>query len=171
MSQLGYFKELADIKNKGGFANENDQAKFLAKIKEIEADDIETLLEQICQSIDVKRESPATQPPVSDIIKLEDLSRVDFNFGYIRKYERYAKEKLADGTTVKQRIDALKEAKRWLNDKNGAQRPKVTNLSKDQSKAIEDAFNNRSSKTIQLVTKGRSFISIAAFKRHVDSQF
>lgn len=171
MSQLGYFKELADIKKNGGFANENDKAKFLAEIKKIEVDDIETLLEQICRSIGVKPESTISKTPVSDNIKLEDLSGVDFNFNNIRKYERYAKEKLSDGTTVRQRIDALKEAEYWLNLKDGAKRPKTTNLSKDQSQAIQAAFTHRNEKTIQINTRGKSFKSIAAFKKYVDEIF
>lgn len=170
MSQLGYFEKLTEIKNKGGFAKDKDKAEFLENIQKIEANDIKNLLKQICQNIDIKREV-STLPTPNDIIEPEDLSSVDFNWDNIQKYERFAEQKLSDGKTVKQRIDALKEVKRWINDKHGAQRPRVTDLSNEQSSAIVLAFGQRNSLTIQLETKGYSFNSIAEFKKYVDSKF
>lgn len=168
-SQLGYFSKLEEIEKNGGFANDNDKSNFLSKIQDISSNDIRTILNQICQGIEV-RSTPPVVTPKEDVIRLDDLSKADFDFGKIQKYKRYGNQKLADGKTVKQRIDALKVAKRCLNSKNGALRPDVTFLSKDQGDAIASAFNQKNPETVQRATKGKTFNSIAAFKNFIDKE-
>ena len=100
-------------------------------------------------------------------IRLDDLSKVDFKFSDLPKYEPY-KNQTIDGIKVADRIYALRVVSNCINRKDGATRPSVTNLSEKQIQAIHQIFDCRNPETIKRVTKGKKFKSLTELKEYID---
>lgn len=100
-------------------------------------------------------------------VRLDNLSKVDFNFSDLPKYEPY-KNQTIDGIKVADRIYALRVVSKCINHKDGAMRPSEDNLSEIQKQAIRQIFNNRSLETIKRVTKGKTFNSLTELKNHIN---
>lgn len=149
-SQLAYFDKLTSIKKKNGFKSEIEKDTILNQIAKIDNNEIKSFLEDEFNNIEVNQSSTGSSYK-QETISLDDLSKVNFNFANVSKYQNYENEILADNsdkkTTVKQRIDALETTRKCLNNNsfNGQlrpARPDSTNLSTQQQDALRDIFEN-----------------------------
>ena len=107
------------------------------------------------------------QTSKKQMIRLDDLSKVDFKFSDLPKYEPY-KNQTIDGIKVADRIKALTVVKNCLNAKSGAMRPAEYNLSKIQKEAIRQIFDYRNLNTIKRATKGKTFKSLTELKNYIN---
>ena len=174
MSQLGYFKELADIQKKGGFTNDDEKGNFLEKIKVISNTDIKNILNSVCQYTDKmgtknQNQSGATKKNTKTV-SIDDLSKVDVLFSTLQQYDEY-KGQTIDETTVEKRITALQVVMNSINDPNGAIRPSHLNLSLAQKSAVCDIFDRHDRNKIIKVTKGQNFSSLADFQTFINDKF
>ena len=174
MSQLGYFDKLTSIKKKGSFENVNEKNTILNEIANIDNHEIRSFLESEFNRIEVK--SVVTPQPVTpavpqkETVRLDDLSKADFKFSTLSKYEPYKNQKI-DGITVGDRIKALKTVNSYINSSQGTQHPGWNEnvLSPAQVNALHAIFDNRNQATIKRVTKGKKFASLIDCKTYIDN--
>lgn len=178
MSQLGYFDKLTSIKKKGSFDNANEQNTILNEIAKIDKHEIRSFLESEFNRIEVKSVvNPQHVTPTAskqETVNLKDLSKADFKFSTLSKYEPY-KNKTIDGIKVSARMTALKKALESLNHKDGPCNPGHKYLSEAQSKIIIKAFGGgRDQKIIRDAwTKAGKpkFKSISDFDNFINEYF
>lgn len=100
-------------------------------------------------------------------IRLDDLSKVDFKFSDLPKYETY-KNQTIDGIKEADRIKALRVVSKCINHKDGATRPSTAYLSSVQAELVLGIFKNKNPTTIKRVTKGQNFKSLTELKNYIN---